>query len=171
MSEIINMNEAGIDEEKDYVEDEEMIVRLLSSPKLYDTDTCRLNAAAFNLRTLRGKNETYVSLGRERDMDNGLSGYLERMPNIIWGKSRTQDYVGYIRSEAAEYRKDFPLNALFSVLEGSDDHAGLFFLTGDKRQCLAGPIDKSNADELKYYLVILELCERLEPFVILKKHD
>lgn len=50
MSEIVNMNEAGIDEEKDYVEDEEMIVRLLSSPKLYDTDTCRLNAAAFNLR-------------------------------------------------------------------------------------------------------------------------
>lgn len=82
-----------------------------------------------------------------------------------------QDYVGYIRSEAAEYRKDFPLNALFSVLEGSDDHAGLFFLTGDKQQCLAGPIDKSNADELKYYLAILELCERLEPFVILKKHD
>ena len=41
MSEIVNMNEAGIDEEKDYVEDEEMIVRLLSSPKLYDTDTCR----------------------------------------------------------------------------------------------------------------------------------
>lgn len=76
MSEIVNMNEAGIDEEKDYVEDEEMIVRLLSSPKLYDTDTCRLNAAAFNLRILRGKNETYVSLGRERDMDNGLSGYL-----------------------------------------------------------------------------------------------
>ncbi|WP_418580848.1 hypothetical protein [Prevotella sp.] len=70
MSEIVNMNEAGIDEEKDYIEDEEMIVRLLSSPKLYDTDTCRLNA-----------------------------------------------------------------------------------------------------DELKYYLVILELCERLEPFVILKKQD
>lgn len=44
MSEIVNMNEAGIDEEKDYVEDEEMIVRLLSSPKLYDMDTCRLNA-------------------------------------------------------------------------------------------------------------------------------
>ena len=44
MSEIVNMNEAGIDEEKDYIEDEEMIVRLLSSPKLYDTDTCRLNA-------------------------------------------------------------------------------------------------------------------------------
>lgn len=57
------------------------------------------------------------------------------------------------------------------MLEGSDDHAGLFFLTGDKQQCLAGPIDKSNADELKYYLAILELCERLEPFVILKKHD
>ena len=31
MSEIVNMNEAGIDEEKDYIEDEEMIVRLLSS--------------------------------------------------------------------------------------------------------------------------------------------
>lgn len=44
MSEIVNMNEAGIDEEKDYIEDEEMIVRLLSSPKLYDTDTFRLNA-------------------------------------------------------------------------------------------------------------------------------
>lgn len=44
MSEIVNMNDAGIDEEKDYIEDEEMIVRLLSSPKLYDTDTCRLNA-------------------------------------------------------------------------------------------------------------------------------
>ena len=92
-------------------------------------------------------------------------------------KFLTTQYIGtcksaYTKGYALNWAlTDFPLNALFSVLEGSDDHAGLFFLTGDKQQCLAGSIDKSNADELKYYLAILELCERLEPFVILKKHD
>lgn len=171
MSEIVNLNEAGINKEQDYIEDDEFIVRLLCSPKLYDMDTGRLNAAAFNLRILRGNNEAYVSLGRERDMANGLDKYLECMSNIIWGKNKTQDYIGYIRCNAIEYRNDFPFNALFSVLGGADEHAGLFFLTDDKRHCLAGPIDKSNVNELKYYSIILELCERLESFVILNKDN
>lgn len=146
---------------KPYLEDEEEIARLLSSPNFYDEATHQINFAAFNLRQFaNGEKETYVSLSRISFIK--LS-HLDKKGKYIFKKT-SNNYIGYALFKPVQLldlQKD--RLKLFPVRTGGDEHCGMFFLNEDHK-LMSGDLT-SSPFALK---TIRTLCNLLKDKIVQK---
>lgn len=155
-----------IDYNEGKVTDEETLIRLLCSPLFYNEQTHQVNIDAFDLRMLGKHPETYVSLGRKKELgtEAQFNKFLQKGYQI-WNTKKKDKYYGYGEFACAEALSISPKIEI-NPLKGNDkSHIGMFYAK-DENNYYSGPLPKSDPEILE---MLADLAAMLSDRVVKNK--
>lgn len=148
-----------IDNQGDPVLDEEVLMRLLCSPKFYDSVTGLVNPDAFDLRIFGNMEmEEYVSLFlKNKSIENGiLEEHIQFGYKVSWPEANS--YSGYGKFRCGDAREVHSMVEINPVKGKDKTHVGLFYRKSPTEYYL-GPLPKDNPEVLQTLCGLADLLE------------